>query len=208
VCTVVNNFHHSSSIIDGLEEESPELLAFYYFDFGNRDNYARDCLASLIFQFGLRSKAVHDLLVEFHRKHGLLQSRADETILLQCLQYILGSSEDICIVLDALDEWPDSPMAGPDRRQRAVPSLLGMLRSLGANGTRLLLTSRPEQDIREFMAPELPIELNLNDAQEHLQTIKEFVEAEFSRLGSGFRDWTVELKQEVSEYLIEKSNGM
>jgi len=184
------------------------MLAYYYFDFTLRENHSRDCLASLVLQFASRSEAAHKRLVAFHTDNHKHHEKPNEMMLYQFLKDILSDSQDICIILDGLDEWSDDPEMDHQRRQLALPSLLKYLKSLGLNGARLLLTSRPEQDIRDCLKDLSPTELDLNAAQEQLQTLKDFIKREFDGSRSGYRDWSQEDKDKVSGILFEKWNGM
>ncbi|KAI0035559.1 hypothetical protein K488DRAFT_68355 [Vararia minispora EC-137] len=184
-------------------------LAFFYFDFRDaRKQNERDLLASLVLQFGSLSKNYHSRLTEFHSKHSQTVGHPDEDTLTLCLRYLLLESPNVCIVLDALDEWPDSVDEEP--RHRILLPLLLELRGLGTRGVRLLLTSRPEQDIRELMVPIVPHQLALHEAKPQVEAIRRFIRSELSKDShvTDYRNWSIALKEEVAEELALKADGM
>ncbi|KAI0032451.1 hypothetical protein K488DRAFT_70603 [Vararia minispora EC-137] len=198
-----------SSIIDALLGDPELMFAFFYFDFRDPSKQnERDLLASLVLQFGKRSESLHSRLVKFHSSHSDTVGHADKATLTLCLKDMLQESGPVCIILDALDEWPDARDKEP--RHRILRPLLSRLRTLGSHGARLLITSRPEQDIRELMVPLVPYDLALHDADAQAEAIRTFIRDELSSdmAVTDYRDWSPALKEEVATELVSKAGGI
>ena len=104
----------SSAVIEDIMaicEAGSALMAYFYFNLRDLDKQScRDLLLSLVTQLSTRSSPYCDILHHFYETHekGTLQP-SDET-LKKCLKEMLRlpGQGPIFIILDALDECPDS----------------------------------------------------------------------------------------------------
>jgi hypothetical protein len=113
----------------------------------------------------------------------------------------------IYLVLDALDECPDTKGTTSSRRQ--VLDLLEKLVKEVPLRLRLCVTSRPEVDIRASLEPlaSASNRICLHDQIGQKEDITKFVRGVVYS-DANMRRWRDEDKQLVIETLSEKANGM
>lgn len=204
----------SSTIIDHLRQlqqdasgpRNSHILLYFYFDFtDSRKQSLESAIRSLISQLYYeqpQSKKHLDLLWLL-RKDGRQQPSTQD--LTSTFQKILEDAGDIWIILDALDKCKI-------RDGQPLPGLLNWLENLhlGQPNVRLLVTSRPEDDIRlkisDFAKKECSIYLGSDLIAED---INNFIHEQVKG-GRDFHRWHKHpnIQKEIEYTLREKSNGM
>ena len=119
----------------------------------------------------------------------------------------LPSSEPIYVILDALDECPDT--SGLRSSRERVLAFVTKLVGLELPNLRLCVTSRPEVDIRNVLEP-LTSTLNrisLHDEEGQRKDIAEYVRSVVYSDGKMMR-WRDQDKELVIETLSSRANGM
>ena len=111
------------------------------------------------------------------------------------------------IVLDALDECPDS-FTFPSPRGEVL-QLVGELVNLHLPGLHICATSRPEVDIRAVLEPLAFRSVSLHDESGQKADIAEYVRNVVnSSPSSAMKRWRTEDKNMVIETLTERADGM
>ncbi|KAH9164951.1 hypothetical protein EDB89DRAFT_2077428 [Lactarius sanguifluus] len=146
-----------SSIIQDIMavcEAGSAIMAYFYFDF--RDLNKQSCcdlLLSLVSQFSTSSILCWGILNRVYISHKNGAHQPSDDTLKECLKEMLRlpEQESIFIVLDALDECPDS--SGMPSHRDEVLQLVKELIDLDLQGRHICVTSRPEVDIRAVLDP-------------------------------------------------------
>ena len=111
------------------------------------------------------------------------------------------------IVLDALDECPDS-FTFPSPRGEVL-QLVGELVNLHLQGLHICATSRPEVDIRAVLDPLAFRSVSLHDESGQKADIADYVRNIVnSSPSSAMKRWRTEDKNMVIETLTERADGM
>jgi len=123
-------------------------MAFFFFDFkdtGKQDS--RALLSSVIVQLSRRSQSFYHILFNFYSAHENGSQQPSIGALTKCLEDMINVSRDVPIylVLDGLDECPDTKGITSSRRQ--VLDLVEKLVKENPPRLHLCITSRPEVDI-------------------------------------------------------------
>jgi hypothetical protein len=200
----------SSAIIEHimtLGDTGKAMLAYFYFDFRDEEKQnLRNFLTSLLLQLSACSRPCYDIIYQLfstHRK-GRLQPSKDS--LMSCLMemLIVPDQPPIFIIMDALDECPDSGMPTP---REAVLNLVKHLVQLRFPNLHICVSSRPEIDIQTKLKP-----LAVNAISLHNESRQKFVIANYvsSVVSSDehMRKWRDEDKKLVVEELSERADGM
>jgi hypothetical protein len=130
-------------------------MSYYYFDF--RDTTKQDIrglLASLVLQLCAKSDSCYDILSELYSKNNSGSQQPNNRSLTECLKKMLRLPLQpmIFIIVDAVDECPDSEWTGSANTPRErVLDLLEELLELKVRNLRICVTSRPEVDIRDIL---------------------------------------------------------
>jgi hypothetical protein len=185
-------------------------MAYFYFDFRDLSKQTcHDLLRSLVFQLATDSSPCCDILHRIYkaRKDGT-QQPSDYT-LKECLKEMLRllAHGQVFIVLDALDECPDSSGLPPPRSE--VLQLVKELVDLRLSGLHICATSRPEVDIRAVLQPLAFRSVSLHDESGQKADIAGYVQTVVnSPLSTAMRRWRVDDKNMVIETLTERADGM
>ncbi|KAH9015322.1 ankyrin repeat-containing domain protein [Lactarius pseudohatsudake] len=135
------------------------IVAYFYFDFRDlKKQTCHDLLFSLVSQLSTRSSPCCDILHRVYKIHESGARQLSDDTLKECLKEmlrLLGQGPTF-IVLDALDECPDSPGIPSPRYE--VLQLVKELVDLDLQGLHICATSRPE-NLRQFLN-ELPESLD------------------------------------------------
>jgi hypothetical protein len=208
-----NLFFASSSVIEDITalcETGSAILAYFYFDFRDLNKQScHDLLLSLVSQLSSSSSLRCDIL---HRVYITLQKGArqpsDDT-LKECLKEMLRlpGQGPIFIVLDALDECPDS--SGIPSPRSEVLELVKELVDLELKELHICATSRPEVDIRAVLEPLAFRSVSLHDESGQKTDIEDYVRNTVNASSSmAMRRWREEDKNLVIETLTESADGM
>lgn len=182
------------------------LLAYFYLDYSILDKQEgwHGLVSSLVFQVGTGPKACFDYLEQKWRSDHS-RDRPSYVDLLEMLLDLLLISGPTVLVIDALDELPEST-----RGEYLFP-FLEKLRLLDPERAqlRILFTSRPESDIwKHCMTSPLRFAtrvLDLDDAAEHRQELNVYVADQLSR--SNLNQWPT-IRAKAESILVERANGM
>ena len=193
-------------------EAGSAIMAYFYFDFKNlRKQSCHDLLRSLVSQLSTRSSSCCDILhhvYEVHEKGA--QQPSDDTLkecLKQMLRQRLPGQGPIFLVLDALDECPDS-LSFPSPRDEVL-QLVKELVDLHLPGLHICATSRPEVDIRAVLEPLAFRSVSLHDESGQKADIADYVRNVVnSSPSTAMRRWRAEDKNLVIETLTERADGM
>ena len=185
-------------------------MAYFYFDFKDlRKQTCHDLLRSLVFQLTTDSSPCCDILHRVYQAHKDGTQQPSDDTLKECLKQMLRlpGQRPIFIVLDALDECPDSPGFPPPRRE--VLQLVKELVDLRLRGLYICATSRPEVDIRATLEPIAFRSVSLHDEIGQKADIINYVRSMVdSSPSSAMMRWRADDKNLVIETLSERADGM
>jgi len=185
-------------------------MAYYYFDF--RDNKKQDSyglLSSLLSQLSARSDSCYKVLSELYSTTASGAEKPDISALTGCIEEMLCLQGQcpIYIIVDALDECPDSP-GMPSAREEVLQLVEELVRSRPKHpNLRLCVASRPEIDIRNALGPLKPLEISLHDEDGHNKDIFKFIESVVYS-DRKMQSWREDDKRLVVATLSEKAGGM
>lgn len=203
----------SSTIIQDIERISATesaYLAYYFFDFKDtRKQDARGFLSSILIQLCGQStsfcKILHELFSE--HQHGSKQPR--DNILEQYLEKMLKASRNfpLYVVVDALDECTDT--SGLQSSREKVLALIQELVELNLPNLRLCVTSRPEVDIRNVLAPLTTISsrISLHEEDGQKEDIADYIKF-IVYSDKKIMRWREEDKELLNETLLNGAHGM
>ncbi|KAE9383217.1 hypothetical protein BT96DRAFT_93841, partial [Gymnopus androsaceus JB14] len=188
-------------------------LAFFYFDF--RDSTKQTVyglLSCLVYQLASRSSDCNSLLTQFYGKHcGNRPQHPNDDLLVQCLKSMLQVLPNVYLVFDALDECPEAT------RHKDLFPILQKLIGFKKEGFHLLVTSRPEQDIKKVIMSNLTQDLDLAKSQEIIHHVLDLdkttdhaddIHHYISKKVSMMEDWSTALRETVQTSLVSKADGM
>ncbi|KAH9164390.1 hypothetical protein EDB89DRAFT_2141463 [Lactarius sanguifluus] len=191
-------------------EAGSAIMAYFYFDFRDLKKQSRhDLLLSLVFQLSTRSSPCCDVLHYVYKTHeGGTRQPSDDT-LKECLKdmlRLLGHGPTF-VVLDALDECPDSPGIPSPRRE--VLEFVKELIDLHLDGLHICATSRPEVDIRAVLEPLASRSVSLHNQTGQQTDIADYVRKVVnSSPSTAMRRWRTDDRNLVIETLTERADGM
>ena len=183
-------------------------MAYFYFDFkdtGKQDS--RALLSSLLIQLSYRSERCYDILLGLCSAHEDGTKQPSNDTLTQCLKDMLAimGQVPIYLILDALDECPND-LGIPSSREKVL-KLVEELTELHHPNLRLLITSRPEFDIRTMLEPLATQQLSLHDESGQQQDIIDYVTS-VVHSDTKMKKWRDDDKNMVIDKLTEKADGM
>jgi len=203
----------SSSVIQDILavcEAGLAIMAYFYFDFRDLNKQScHDLLLSLVIQLSTRSSPYCDILHRIYKTHEGGTRQPSDDILKECLKEMLRlpGQGPIFIVLDALDECPDSPGIPSPRNE--VLQLVKELVNLHLQGLHICATSRPEVDIRAVLEPLAFRSVSLHDESGQKTDIAHYVRnVVHSDANTAMRRWRTDEKTLVIETLTERADGM
>ena len=174
-------------------------MAYFYFDFKDlRKQTCHDLLLSLVSQLSTRSSLCCGILHSVYEEHDKGTRQPSDHTLKECLKQMLRLSEQhpIFIILDALDECPDSSGFPPPRSE--VLQLVKDLLDLRLRGLYVCATSRPEVDIRAVLEPLAFRSVSLHDESGQKADIAEYVRSAVnSSPSTAMRRWRADDKNLV-----------
>jgi hypothetical protein len=183
-------------------------MAYYYFDF--RDVKKQDCyglLSSLVSQLSSKSDACCNVLSKLYSDNSRGVQKPDIDALKQCLANMLSlpGQGRVYIIVDALDECPNSP--GTPSAREDVLEFVKEIANLKLPNVNLCVASRPEMDIRLVLEPLTTLKISLHDEIGQKKDIVEYINS-IVRSDAGMQRWNEEDKQLVVETLSGKADGM
>ena len=185
-------------------------MAYFYFDFRNANKQGlQDLVPSLITQLSARSSLRCDILSKLYLVHDNGKKQPSGGALIKCLKEMLTLPDQrpIYLIMDALDE--SSNTSGiPSPRERVL-QLLSELVDLHLPNLHICVTSRPEVDIQDVLAPLTSLCVSLHDQSGQKQDIADYVKSiVYSNSEPIIRRWKKEDKDLVIEVLSERADGM
>ena len=191
-------------------ERGSAILAYFYFDFKDlRKQTCHDMLRSLVFQLSTDSRPCCGILHHVYETHKDGTQQPSDDTLKECLKQmlILLARDPTFIVLDALDECPDS-FTFPSPRDEVL-QLVRELVDLHLPELHICTTSRPEVDIRAVLQPLAFRSVSLHDESGQKADIADYVRNVVnSSPSSAMRRWRAEERSMVIETLTERADGM
>ena len=198
----------SSIIIENLSETIPSshTLLYFYFDFSDIEKQSfENMLRSLISQLYYRLEKAREEVDLLFSSYGKLRQPTTGLLCDLFLRSVMQADRAL-IILDALDECKT-------RKGNETEGLLSWIRhfqKLRLNNVHLLVTSRPEQDIRTILEAQIGKE-SIISLQSNLvaQDIYDYIHTNV-REYEGFKRWRgrPEVQVEIENQLAEKANGM
>ena len=207
----------SSTVIQDIEvmcKAGNASMAYFYFDFRDANKQGvRDLLLSFLTQLSASSNLRCDILSDLYYAHDEGKMQPSDTILAECLKQMLAlpdhwqSPTSIYLIIDALDE--SSNTSGiPSPRERVL-ELVKELVELGLPNLHICVTSRPEIDIRDVLAPLTSLQVSLHDETGQKKDIVEYVKSVvYSNSEPIMKRWRADDKELVVEVLSERADGM
>jgi len=127
--------------------------------------------------------------------------------LIKCLKEIvtLPDQPSVYVIIDALDECPDSSGMPSPREQ--VLEFLQELVKLSLPNLHICVTSRPEVDIRTALEPLTSRKVSLHDQSGQKKDIIQYV-TEVVRSDPKMQRWRDEDQKLVIDTLSERADGM
>jgi len=183
-------------------------MAYFYCDFRDTSKQnRRDLLPSLVIQLSARSDPYCDILSSLHLELDSGAKRPSEDQLMKCLgeMVALPDQPPVFIIIDALDECPDSSGLPTPREQ--VLDLLKDLVELSLPNLHVCVTSRPEVDIRNVLEPLTSRRVSLHDQSGQKKDIVSYVTS-VVHSDPKMRRWRDEDKRLVIETISERADGM
>ena len=185
-------------------------MAYFYFDF--RDLNKQGChelLLSLVTQLSTRSSPYCDILHHVYEAHEKGTRQPSDDTLKECLKAMLRlpGQGTVFIVLDALDECPDSSSIPSPRDE--VLQLVKELIELDLKELHICATSRPEVDIRAVLEPLAFRSVSLHDESGQQTDIEDYIRNVVNLSPSmAMRRWRDDDRNLVIETLTERADGM
>jgi hypothetical protein len=186
------------------------IIAYFYFDFRELNKQTcHDLLLSLVSQLSTCSSPCCDILHQVYEEHEDGARQPSDDTLKECLKEMLRlpGQGPIFIVLDALDECPDS--AGIPSPRDEVLQLVTELVDLRLQQLHICATSRPEVDIRAVLEPLAFRSVSLHDESGQKTDIADYVRNVVNSSQSmAMKRWRDDDKDLVIETLTERADGM
>jgi len=182
-------------------------MAYFYCDFRDTSKQnPRDLLTSLVIQLSARSDRYYSILSHLYLKHDSGAKKPSEDQLVKCLKEMVALPDQppVYIIIDALDEFPDSSGMPTPREQ--ILTFLKDLARLSLPNLRLCVTSHPEIDIRDALEPLTSHRVSLHDQSGQRKDIADYVTS-FVHSDPNMRKWRDDDKKLVIETLSERADG-
>ena len=202
----------SSAIVNDITtlcEAGLASIAYFYFDFRDVDKQSRrKLLPSLLIQLSTRSNAFCDILSHLYEAHDNGAHQPNDKALMQCLHEMLALKNQgpVYIILDALDECPDTSDVPSPREQ--VLDLVKQLLGLRLPSLRICITSRLEVDIGAALEPLASQTVSLQDECGQKKDIADYVRSVVYSGSGKFMRLREEDKEHVIQTLSERADGM
>ncbi|KAN0139160.1 hypothetical protein V8E53_003049 [Lactarius tabidus] len=191
-------------------ETGSAIMAYFYFDFKDlRKQTCHDLLLSLVSQLSTDSSPCCGILHRVYKAHKDGTQQPSDDTLKECLKEMLRllAQGQVFLVLDALDECPDSSGLPPPRSE--VLQVVKELVDLRLRGLYICATSRPEVDIRAVLQPLAFRSVSLHDESGQKSDIADYVRSVVnSSPSTAMRRWRPDDRTLVIETLTERADGM
>jgi hypothetical protein len=195
-------------VVQLMREAGLATIGYFYADFRDRAKHStRGLLTSLLVQLCIQSDDLCEILNTLYstHDHGLLQPSDD--VLTDCLTEMLTlpGYGPFYIIIDALDEYPNSH-GFPSPREQAL-EVVKVIMDLKLPHLHFCITSLPEMDIRTTLGSSPNHFVSLHEEIGQNKDIVDYVEA-IVNSDSIMREWPDEEKRLVINTLAENGGGM
>ena len=201
----------SSAIIQHimeLRDAGKATLAYFYFDFQDKEKQnVRSVVASLLVQLSAYSKPCCNVIYRLYSSYGKGMQQPSNRIMIDCLKEMLADvAQPIFIIMDALDECPESGLPTP---REVVLNLLKDLVHLHLQVPHLhiFVTSRPEVDIQNKLKPLAVNAISLHNESRKKLVVSNYVSSAVSS-DEQMMQWRDEDRKLVIHELTERADGM
>jgi len=191
-------------------DSKPSLaVAYFYFDFNDTEKQnAANCVSSLIAQLCSQVVDLPEKLKKLYKECNDGKQKAAMRDLKAVLELFAVIEEvDVFIVADALDECPKNAEKLGEEPRKELLELITEIKAWSPSNIHLLLTSRPEPDIRETLTPLLKTEAISIQGSQVDSDIELHINSQLST-DSKLNNWPGEVKQEIEKTLTAGANGM
>lgn len=183
-------------------------MGYYYFDFKDiAKQDIRGLLTSILSQFCAKSDPSYQILSDLYSENNSGSQQPDNKTLTECLKEFLRLPDvpRRYIILDAIDECPNT--SGFPTAREEVLKFLEELVGLNLLDLRILVTSRPEIDVRTVLGPLTSLHVSLHNETGQKQDIVDYI-SKIVHSDRLMREWRLEDKQLVIDTLSAKADGM
>jgi hypothetical protein len=191
-----------------LRDAGRASMAYFDFDFRNVNKQSlHNLLPSLLCQLSARSDPFCDILSRLYSAHNHGAQQPDDHAMIECLKemFTLEAQEPIYIIMDALDECPNTTGI-PSPRGRLLNFVVELIRLRFPN-LHICVTSRLEHDIQAVLEHLTPLPVTLHDESGQHQDIADYITS-FVHSNERMRTWRKADKDFVIKTLSEKADGM
>ncbi|KAF8463735.1 hypothetical protein DFH94DRAFT_606114, partial [Russula ochroleuca] len=203
----------SSTIIQDIKalcEAGEASMAYFYFNFQSASKQGlHDLAPSLLTQLSAHSSLYSNILSELYSVHNSGKTQPSDNNLRKCLKDMLALPDQrpIYLIMDALDESPST--SGIPTACKRVLQLLKELVDFRLPNLHICVTSRPEIDIQDIIAPLTSLQVSLYDQSGQKKDIADYVRSVvYSNSEPIIRRWKKEDKDLVIEMLSKRADRM
>ena len=192
-----------------LQDAGLASVAYFYFDFRDTDKQnVHNLLPSLLTQLSARSDSRCETLSRIYKSHDHGARKPSTSTLIECLKEMLALDQGpIYIILDALDECPNTSGIPPARKQ--VLHLLKDLVNLQLSDLHICVTSRPEIDIRTALESLTFRPVSLHDESGQKRDIEDYIRSVvYADSDTAMKRWSDKDRELVVETLTRRADGM
>ena len=191
-----------------IRKERSASLAYFYFDFRDKDKRSRhSLLLSILSQLSVQSNLCCGILSRLYSAHDNGARNPSDGALKQCLEEMLSlpARGPVYLIVDALDECPHN--SGMPTAREEVLELIEDLVGLPLSGLHICVTSRPEIDIKTALEQLTSLCVSLHTQTGQKEDIVDYVSSVVYS-DTKMRRWREEDKKLVIERLSERADGM
>ncbi|KAN0138119.1 Ankyrin repeat-containing domain protein [Lactarius tabidus] len=196
--------------IMALREAGLATMAYFYFDFRDTDKQnLHNALPSLLTQLSARSDSCCEILSRSYKAHDDGARKPSTSTMIESLKemLVLPGHGPVYIILDALDECPNTSGIPPARKQ--VLNLLQDLVGLQLPNLHICVTSRPEIDIRAALEPLAFHSVSIHDQIGQRKDIEDYIRSVVhADSDAAIGRWRDRDKALVIETLTKRADGM
>ncbi|KAJ7669092.1 ankyrin repeat-containing domain protein [Mycena rosella] len=188
---VISKLQHDAQIFQAMKNCPPPAIAFFYFDFKDKEGQAMDsALRRIVLQLSAQSVHPHRALEQQYKSKSTGQTLPTYQDLLNILEELLQDIGRTYIVLDALDECKEND-------HRRLVDFISTLRRWSTTPLHLLITSQPRHIFTNGFGdvPSIMLESHLVQDDIRLFVVDEL---------QSFPSWA----HRAADRVVSKSNGM
>ena len=191
-----------------IRKERSASLAYFYFDFRDKDKRSRhSLLLSILSQLSVQSNLCCGILSRLYSAHDNGARNPSDDVLKQCLKEMLSlpAPGPVYLIVDALDESPHN--SGMPTAREEVLKLIEDLVGMRLSGLHICVTGRPEIDIQTALKPLTSLCVSLHTQSGQKKDIEDYVSSVVYS-DTMMQRWREEDKKLVIERLSERADGM